>query len=381
MLGRASRFGLGFQLTQPERPLGPNPRSFGHFGAGGSLGFADPDAGLAFGYVMNRSGPRWQNPRNRALIDAVYGLDRLTVPSIDPAGHGSVSLRRVGRRRSVSDEASAVKSRGRGNMPHRPGRKAAGLLVVALHRPCRTGIRRARKRDDHERLHGTAAPIPCAVQGSGVRLCDQTIAGNPGGTRAARSRPSTACRSTSASRSRRSRRGPDGPYPLIMLFHGYAGSKLSLASMQPFLNAGYATFSMTTRGFGQSCGTATSRTELGAACDNGYVRLMDTRYEVRDAQELAGLLADEGRTSLHADRRDRRLLRRRHVDGAGALKNRKMLPDGSLTRVAEPERHADADRGGDAGDPVDGPGLLAASRTAARSTTSPTPPTRAAPAC
>ena len=72
VLGRPSRFGLGFQLTQPERPLGPNPRSFGHFGVGGSLGFADPDAGLAFAYTMNRSGPRWQNPRNRALIDAVY---------------------------------------------------------------------------------------------------------------------------------------------------------------------------------------------------------------------------------------------------------------------------------------------------------------------
>jgi CubicO group peptidase (beta-lactamase class C family) len=72
VLDRPSRFGLGFQLTQPERPLGPNKRSFGHFGAGGSLGFADPDAGLAFGYVLNRSGPRWQNPRNRALIEAVY---------------------------------------------------------------------------------------------------------------------------------------------------------------------------------------------------------------------------------------------------------------------------------------------------------------------
>ena len=72
VLGRPSRFGLGFQLTQPERPLGPNPAGFGHFGVGGSLGFADPDAGLAFGYVMNNSGPRWQNPRNRALIDAVY---------------------------------------------------------------------------------------------------------------------------------------------------------------------------------------------------------------------------------------------------------------------------------------------------------------------
>ena len=72
VLGRPSRFGLGFQLTQPERPLGSNPRTFGHFGAGGSLGFADPDARLAFAYTMNQPGPRWQNPRVRALIDAVY---------------------------------------------------------------------------------------------------------------------------------------------------------------------------------------------------------------------------------------------------------------------------------------------------------------------
>ena len=72
VLRRPSRFGLGFQLTQPERPLGTNPRSFGHFGAGGSLGFADPDARLAFAYTMKRAGPRWQNPCNRALLDAVY---------------------------------------------------------------------------------------------------------------------------------------------------------------------------------------------------------------------------------------------------------------------------------------------------------------------
>jgi CubicO group peptidase (beta-lactamase class C family) len=72
VLRRPSRFGLGFQLTQPERPLGPNARSFGHFGAGGALGFADPEARLSFGYVLNNAGPRWQNPRNRALIDAVY---------------------------------------------------------------------------------------------------------------------------------------------------------------------------------------------------------------------------------------------------------------------------------------------------------------------
>jgi CubicO group peptidase (beta-lactamase class C family) len=70
VLGRPSRFGAGFQLPQPERPFGTGPRAFGHFGAGGSLGFADPDAGVAFGYVIGELGPRWQNPRNRALLDA-----------------------------------------------------------------------------------------------------------------------------------------------------------------------------------------------------------------------------------------------------------------------------------------------------------------------
>src|SRR5579872_3215819 len=69
---RPSRFGIGFQLTQPERPLGPHRGAFGHFGAGGSLGFCDPEASIAFGYVTNDMGPRWQNPRNRALLDAVY---------------------------------------------------------------------------------------------------------------------------------------------------------------------------------------------------------------------------------------------------------------------------------------------------------------------
>lgn len=72
VLDRPSRFALGFQLTQPERPLGPNPNAFGHHGAGGALGFCDPDLRLGFGYVMNTFGPRWQNPRNRALIESVY---------------------------------------------------------------------------------------------------------------------------------------------------------------------------------------------------------------------------------------------------------------------------------------------------------------------
>jgi CubicO group peptidase (beta-lactamase class C family) len=72
VLDRHTRFGLGFQLAQPDRPMGPGPRAYGHFGAGGSLGFHDPDADVAFAYVCNRcEGRRWQTERNRRLLDAL----------------------------------------------------------------------------------------------------------------------------------------------------------------------------------------------------------------------------------------------------------------------------------------------------------------------
>jgi CubicO group peptidase (beta-lactamase class C family) len=71
MLHEEVSFGLGFQPSTARRPFGA-PGSFGHFGTGGAVGFADPGAGVAFGYVMNHVIPRWQSTRNRALIDAVY---------------------------------------------------------------------------------------------------------------------------------------------------------------------------------------------------------------------------------------------------------------------------------------------------------------------
>lgn len=83
VLRRPTRFGTGFQLTQPERLLGPSPRAFGHFGSGGSLGFADPDRRVAFGYAMNQGRGGWQHQHVRHLIDLVYL--KLGAPKWPPA--------------------------------------------------------------------------------------------------------------------------------------------------------------------------------------------------------------------------------------------------------------------------------------------------------
>jgi len=66
VLGKPSRFGLGFQLSQPTRRMGRGEGCYGHFGYGGTLGFADPESGVAFGYLMNRPGERWRKGAHRA---------------------------------------------------------------------------------------------------------------------------------------------------------------------------------------------------------------------------------------------------------------------------------------------------------------------------
>ncbi|MFH9084357.1 serine hydrolase domain-containing protein [Streptomyces sp. NPDC017673] len=66
-----TRFGLGHMLHGAASPL-LTPGSFGHPGRGGALGFADPDTGIAFGYVTN--GFRQSvtaDPRAQALVRAV----------------------------------------------------------------------------------------------------------------------------------------------------------------------------------------------------------------------------------------------------------------------------------------------------------------------
>lgn len=76
-----TRFGLGFMksMDNRRRPTGDrdsvvlSSTAFGHVGAGGSLGFADPAARLSFGYSMNAMGPGiFLNERGQALVDATY---------------------------------------------------------------------------------------------------------------------------------------------------------------------------------------------------------------------------------------------------------------------------------------------------------------------
>ena len=64
--------GLGFWTASPFAPYG-GARALGHGGAGGSLGFMDPEHGIGFGYVMNRMMQNLSgDPRTRTLVAAVY---------------------------------------------------------------------------------------------------------------------------------------------------------------------------------------------------------------------------------------------------------------------------------------------------------------------
>ena len=76
-----TRFALGYMKTMDNRkePAGVqdsvlvSEAAFGHVGAGGSFGFADPPAAMSFGYTMNRMGPGAAlNDRGQNLVDAVY---------------------------------------------------------------------------------------------------------------------------------------------------------------------------------------------------------------------------------------------------------------------------------------------------------------------
>jgi CubicO group peptidase (beta-lactamase class C family) len=71
VLGFESAFALGFQLPSPFRPMA-GPGSFGHYGLGGSVGFAHKPQSFTFGYTVNQMAPGGgADKRSVPLIDAV----------------------------------------------------------------------------------------------------------------------------------------------------------------------------------------------------------------------------------------------------------------------------------------------------------------------
>ena len=73
VMGVPSWMSLGFLRPGPQLDWGSSRRAFGTPGAGGSFGFADPDARLGFAYVMNNMNfHMFDDPREKALRDAVH---------------------------------------------------------------------------------------------------------------------------------------------------------------------------------------------------------------------------------------------------------------------------------------------------------------------
>jgi X-Pro dipeptidyl-peptidase (S15 family) len=143
-------------------------------------------------------------------------------------------------------------------------------------------------------------PIPCETQSDGVRLCHGDGKGPDGDDLRVKSfdgmplalyvtlPPAPAS-------------GTDGNYPLVIQSHGWGAppsgpddKQYGGPSAREWAKEGYAVVQLAARGWGNSCGSINSRLLNPAGCANGYVRRADTRYEIRDAQYVAGLLVDEG---------------------------------------------------------------------------------------
>ena len=143
-----------------------------------------------------------------------------------------------------------------------------------------------------------------------------------------------------------------GPFPTIVMLHGWGGSKTSFESGTPagdgnetfdynnvyYAQHGYAVLNYSARGWGNSCGTLESRTAPG--CAEGWIRLADQRYEARDTQFLLGRLVDE------------HLVQRNEIGVSGIsygggqslelayLKNRIRLPSGEFAPWTSPDGKA-----------------------------------------
>ena len=151
---------------------------------------------------------------------------------------------------------------------------------------------------DGQTMNGQA--IPCVAGTDGIRLCTGDESG-VGGTdlrfKSFDGTPLTVFVSLPAVPAS----GPDGGYPLVVQNHGWGAppsgpndAQYGTPTAVALAKDGYAVLQFQARGWGNSCGTAASRSVNPAACAKGYVHLDDYRFEARDVQYVVGLLVDSG---------------------------------------------------------------------------------------
>lgn len=188
--------------------------------------------------------------------------------------------------------------------------------------------------------------IPCTTQSDGVRVCHGTD--NGGGSADLRLKAFDGSPLEvwvilpPAPRS-----GSDGHYPFVAQSHGWGvpptgpdDTQFYGPTADTWARRGYAVMQLAARGWGDSCGTPASRAAAPAACQNGYIRLDDERYEVRDIQYETGLLVDAGVVDPN------RIGATGESYGGGVslelatLKNRIMNADGTLSPWTTPKGRA-----------------------------------------
>ena len=143
-------------------------------------------------------------------------------------------------------------------------------------------------------------PIPCVAEADGVRVCHGDGKGPTGADLRVKSFDGTPLEvyitlpPTPSS-------GSDGNYPLVILSHGWGAppsgpddKQYGGPTARDWAKLGYAAVQLAARGWGNSCGNLNSRFLNPEGCANAYVRRTDFRYEIRDAQYVAGLMVDEG---------------------------------------------------------------------------------------
>jgi predicted acyl esterase len=143
----------------------------------------------------------------------------------------------------------------------------------------------------------------------------------------------------------------EGPFPAIVMIHGWGGSKADFESTTAAGNGndtfdynniyyaqhGFAVLNYTARGWGNSCGSPESRKETPICEERGWIRLADQRYEARDTQYLLGVLADEKITQPKANGATGISYGGGQSIELAYLKNRVRLPNGSFEAWKSPK--------------------------------------------